>query len=49
MNGPDALRAVAKVHFRTAHETAPDYYPAPTPRETWTGPHLPRRSPGGGG
>ncbi|HET6887526.1 MAG TPA: ribonuclease HIII [Candidatus Udaeobacter sp.] len=49
MNGPDALRAVAKVHFRTAHETAPDYYPAPTPRGTWTGPRLPRRSPGGGG
>src|SRR5947207_10778786 len=33
MNGPDALRTVAKVHFRTAHEMAPDYYPAPTPRE----------------
>src|SRR5881396_3866102 len=43
MNGPGALREVAKVHFRTAHETAPDYYPAPTPRETWTGPRLPRR------
>jgi ribonuclease HIII len=49
MNGPDALRAVAKVHFRTAHETAPDYYPAPTPRENWTGPRLPGRRPGGGG
>src|SRR5438874_9672955 len=35
MNGPDALRTVAKVHFRTAHEMAPDYYPAPTPREHW--------------
>jgi len=35
MNGPGALRAVAKVHFRTAHETAPDYYPAPAPRENW--------------
>src|SRR6266700_1661857 len=33
MNGPSALRAVAKVHFRTAHEMAPDYYPAPTSRE----------------
>jgi len=32
-NGPAALREVAKVHFRTAHETAPDYYPAPTPRQ----------------
>jgi ribonuclease HIII len=49
MNGPDALRAVAKVHFRTAHETAPDYYPAPTPRENWTGPRLPGRRPGRGG
>jgi ribonuclease HIII len=43
MNGPGALRAVAKVHFRTAYETAPDYYPAPTPRENWTGPRLRRR------
>jgi len=42
MNGPDALRAVAKVHFRTAHETAPDYYPAPPPRENWTAPRLAR-------
>src|SRR5438067_1866035 len=49
MNGPDALREVAKVHFRTAHEMAPDYYPAPTPRENWAGPRLPRRSPGEGG
>src|SRR5216117_244119 len=48
-NGPDALREVAKVHFRTAHEMAPDYYPAPTPRENWAGPRLPRRSPGKGG
>jgi len=47
-NGPAALRAVAKVHFRTAHETAPDFYPAPTPREKWTGPRLPRRSSGEG-
>jgi ribonuclease HIII len=38
MNGPGALREVAKVHFRTAHETAPDYYPAPPPREEWAGP-----------
>src|SRR5947209_6848068 len=35
MNGPAALREVAKVHFRTAHETAPDDYPAPPPRENW--------------
>jgi ribonuclease HIII len=47
-NGPGALRTVAKVHFRTAHETAPDYYPAPTPREDWTGPRPPRRRTDGG-
>src|SRR5213595_3635137 len=35
MNGPDALRTVAKVHFRTAHEMAPNDYPAPPPRENW--------------
>jgi ribonuclease HIII len=49
MKGPDALRAVAKVHFRTAHETAPDYYPAPTPRGNWTRPRSSRRSSGRGG
>jgi ribonuclease HIII len=46
MNGPGALRAVAKVHFRTAHEMAPDYYPAPAPRENWTGSRLSRRGSG---
>jgi ribonuclease HIII len=35
MNGPDALRDVAKVHFRTAHEIAPDHYAAPPVREDW--------------
>src|SRR5213595_2548329 len=40
MNGPGALRDVAKVHFRTAHETAPDYYSAPPPREEWTDPVI---------
>src|SRR4051812_28650384 len=30
-NGPDVLRQLAKVHFRTAHEVAPEYYPAPPP------------------
>jgi ribonuclease HIII len=34
-SGPQALREVAKVHFRTAHEIAPDHYPAPPPREKW--------------
>jgi ribonuclease HIII len=48
MNGPDALHAVAKVHFRTAHETAPGYYPAPTPRENWAAPRPPRRNSGEG-
>ena len=35
-NGPDALREVAKVHFRTAHEIAPDDYPPPPPRGNWS-------------
>jgi ribonuclease HIII len=35
MNGADALREVAKVHFRTAHEIAPNDYPAPPARENW--------------
>jgi ribonuclease HIII len=34
-NGPDGLRELAKVHFRTAHEVAPDHYPAPAPRQKW--------------
>ncbi|MDQ6623284.1 MAG: ribonuclease HIII [Verrucomicrobiota bacterium] len=33
--GPDALRQVAKVHFRTAHEVAPDFYAPPPPRTAW--------------
>ncbi len=37
LSGAGVLREVAKVHFRTAHETAPDYYPAPVPRENWAG------------
>jgi ribonuclease HIII len=37
LNGPGALREVAKVHFRTAHETAPEHYPVPPPRENWAG------------
>ena len=35
MKGPSALREVAKVHFRTAHDIAPHDYPAPPPREEW--------------
>ena len=33
--GPQALREVAKVHFRTAHEIAPEHYAAPPVREDW--------------
>lgn len=35
MSGPEALREVAKIHFRTAHEIAPQHYVAPPPREEW--------------
>src|SRR6266513_1345922 len=35
INGPQVLRGLAKVHFRTAHEIAPDDYAAPPPRESW--------------
>src|SRR5438094_4193050 len=34
-NGPGVLRDVAKVHFRTAHEVAPDHSAAPRPPENW--------------
>ncbi len=34
-NGPEALRQVAKVHFRTAHEVAPQAFPAPPPKRAW--------------
>src|SRR6266568_5395004 len=34
-SGPGRLREVAKVHFRTAHEIAPDDYAAPAPRGNW--------------
>ena len=33
--GPDGLRRLAKIHFRTAHEIAPTHYPAPPPRRMW--------------
>ncbi len=35
MEGPQVLRGLAKVHFRTAHEIAPDDYAAPPPRGNW--------------
>lgn len=34
-HGPAILRQVAKVHFRTAHEIAPDSFAAPAPRTEW--------------
>jgi ribonuclease HIII len=33
--GPSALRKVAKIHFRTAHEIAPASFAAPAPRQPW--------------
>ena len=33
--GPEVLRKVAKVHFRTAHEIAPESYAAPPARREW--------------
>src|SRR5262245_6107270 len=33
--GPEVLRKVAKVHFRTAHEIAPNSYAEPPPRTEW--------------
>lgn len=34
-NGPEALRQVAKIHFRTAHAVAPEHFREPPPRESW--------------
>ena len=34
-SGPEVLRQVAKVHFRTAHEIAPESFAAPAPRMEW--------------
>ena len=39
-SGPGALWEVAKIHFRTAHEIAPEHYATPPPRKEW------RRRPG---
>src|SRR5437764_3134598 len=33
--GPDVLRQVAKVHFRTAHAVAPEHFAEPPPRTEW--------------
>lgn len=34
-HGAEALSQVAKVHFRTAHEIAPDAFPPPPPKRAW--------------
>jgi ribonuclease HIII len=34
-HGSGILREVAKVHFRTAHEVAPEGFAAPPPRQPW--------------
>jgi ribonuclease HIII len=34
-HGPETLRQVAKVHFRTAHDVAPEHFAAPAPRQAW--------------
>ena len=33
--GPDSLRQLAKVHFRTAHAVAPEHFAEPPPRVEW--------------
>ena len=33
--GPDILRQLAKVHFRTAHAVAPEHFAEPPPRQDW--------------
>jgi ribonuclease HIII len=34
-HGPEMLREVAKVHFRTAHEVAPEIFGPPPPKRAW--------------
>jgi ribonuclease HIII len=34
-HGPETLRQVAKVHFRTAHEIAPEVFGPPPPKREW--------------
>jgi ribonuclease HIII len=33
--GPEILRQLAKVHFRTAHAVAPEHFAEPPLRESW--------------
>jgi ribonuclease HIII len=34
-HGGEMLSQIAKIHFRTAHEVAPDCFPAPPPKRVW--------------
>ena len=34
-HGPQLLSQVGKIHFRTAHEVAPEAFPAPPPKRAW--------------
>jgi ribonuclease HIII len=34
-HGPEMLRQIAKVHFRTAHEVAPEAFGPPPPKREW--------------
>src|SRR5207248_10564472 len=34
-HGPQMLSQVGKIHFRTAHEVAPDAFPVPPPKRAW--------------
>jgi ribonuclease HIII len=36
-HGAEVLSQVAKVHFRTAHEIAPEAFPPPPPKRAWAG------------
>jgi ribonuclease HIII len=33
--GPEILRQIAKIHFRTAHAAAPEHFTEPPPRQEW--------------
>ncbi len=33
--GPEILRQLAKIHFRTAHAAAPEHFTEPPPRQEW--------------
>ncbi len=35
-HGPEMLRQIAKIHFRTAHEVAPEAFGPPPPKRAWS-------------